>query len=91
MGYTWREPADTGGIDVLGILEITGNQTEDIIDEALDSALSDKIIMPPAVFAGIIGFAVIMLAVTFGQISWAGIKKVRSKKSSELLRTAGYM
>lgn len=87
LGYSWRAPVESGGVDIAGLTKIIRNQTADIIEETL----SQSVVIPPAVFAGIIGFLVLLIAIVLGQLSWSGIKRARKKKRTDLLQTSQWL
>ncbi len=88
LGYSWVEPSAGGdSTDPRALALIIDNSTRDAVNEAL----SDKVVVPPAVFGGAVGLIVLLITIVISQAAWHWRKGVKRKKKEELGRIAGFL
>jgi hypothetical protein len=76
LGYSYTDYERQGG----AVNNPTNQTIYDAVDQALSSNLAGQIVIPPAVFAGLLGLLVIAVAVIIGQGAWSKVKKSRKRK-----------
>ena len=88
LGYSWVNP-NTGGdsTDPRALQDFIGNATQDAVNEALGGS----VVIPPAVFAGLVGVVVLAVTVIFAQWAWNWRKTTNRKHKQGLAGMAGYL